>query len=182
MHENSDNSWITLKSLLLWLNNFVNSPRSPLWPVSQTALIPSLVNVDLWFWFSSSAFACSVRSLLHCLLHLLMSFACVMVDMFAGVFTPLFLHWEWGLGLLFYLLLSLNNFIWSHDFKCHLQLYGPLTAPQIFLTSMLRYLRPLNHLHSIFSSHLNLRMFKKVFKTEHLTPSYEMFVSLVFPD
>ena len=27
---------------------------------------------------------------------------------------------------------------------------------------MLRYLRPLNHLHSISSSHLNLRMFKKV--------------------
>ena len=97
MHENSDNSWITLKSLLLWLNNFVNSPRSPLWPVSQTALIPSLVNVDLWFWFSSSAFACSVCSLLHCLLHLLMSFACVMVDMFAGVFNSIIFTLRMGL-------------------------------------------------------------------------------------
>ena len=77
MHDDSDNSWITLKSLLLWLNNFVNSPRSLLWPVSQTALISSLVNVDLWFWFSSSAFTCSARSLLHCLLHLLMSSAWV---------------------------------------------------------------------------------------------------------
>ena len=106
----------------------------------------------------------------------------VEIDMYAGVLTPLFLYWEWGLGLLFYVLLSLNNLIWSHDFKYHLKFYGSLTASQIFLTSMLRYLRPLNHLHSISSSYLNLRMFKKVFKTGHLTPSYNMFILLVFPD
>lgn len=52
----SDNSWTTLRPQLFWPYNFLNYPTPLLCPFSQTALIPSLVNVDLWFSFSSSAF------------------------------------------------------------------------------------------------------------------------------